>query len=117
MAPVAGLVGARGAAWAWIGRCGLVVQVLAGDHRLQLKARSRRDSRLNVIAHETSAPRRVAEAGEEHQVDAEPPGPPKDALLQASRSMRWSPTRRALAMAVSDGFTAPMLGKKLVSTT
>lgn len=29
----------------------------------------------------------------------------------------WSPTRRALAMAVKDGFTAPMLGKKLVSTT
>ena len=36
---------------------------------------------------------------------------------QPSRSIRWSPTRRALAMAVSDGFTAPMLGKKLVSTT
>ncbi len=29
----------------------------------------------------------------------------------------WSPTRIALAIAVSDGFTAPMLGKKLVSTT
>ena len=27
------------------------------------------------------------------------------------------PTRRALAMAVRAGFTAPMLGKKLVSTT
>jgi hypothetical protein len=27
------------------------------------------------------------------------------------------PTRRAFAIAVSDGFTAPMLGKKLVSTT
>ena len=36
---------------------------------------------------------------------------------QPRRSVRWSPTRRALAMAVSDGFTAPMLGKKLVSTT
>ena len=40
---------------------------------------------------------------------------------QASRSAAarrmWSPTRSALAMAVSDGFTAPMLGKKLVSTT
>jgi hypothetical protein len=35
----------------------------------------------------------------------------------ASRSARWSPTRRALAIAVSAGFTAPMLGKKLVSTT
>ena len=34
-----------------------------------------------------------------------------------SRSRRCSPTRRALAMAVSAGFTAPMLGKKLVSTT
>jgi len=28
-----------------------------------------------------------------------------------------SPTQRAFAIAVSDGFTAPMLGKKLVSTT
>ncbi|SBT90797.1 hypothetical protein GA0115233_102247 [Streptomyces sp. DI166] len=36
---------------------------------------------------------------------------------QRSRSAIRSPTRRALAMAVSDGFTAPMLGKKLVSTT
>ena len=35
----------------------------------------------------------------------------------ASWSMRWWPTRMALAMAVSAGFTAPMLGKKLVSTT
>src|SRR5215470_12483382 len=35
----------------------------------------------------------------------------------ASRSRRWSPTRSALAIAVSAGFTAPMLGKKLVSTT
>ena len=34
-----------------------------------------------------------------------------------SRSSRWSPTRSALAIAVSAGFTAPMLGKKLVSTT
>ena len=34
-----------------------------------------------------------------------------------SRSSRWSPTRSAFAIAVSDGFTAPMLGKKLVSTT
>jgi hypothetical protein len=33
------------------------------------------------------------------------------------RSTRWVPTRRALAMAVSEGFTAPMLGMKLVSTT
>ena len=36
---------------------------------------------------------------------------------QANRSVRCSPTRMALAMAVSAGFTAPMLGKKLVSTT
>ena len=33
------------------------------------------------------------------------------------RSAMWSPTRRAFAIAVSAGFTAPMLGKKLVSTT
>jgi hypothetical protein len=33
------------------------------------------------------------------------------------RLSRWSPTRMALAMAVRAGFTAPMLGKKLVSTT
>ena len=36
---------------------------------------------------------------------------------QRSRASRWSPTRSAFAMAVSAGFTAPMLGKKLVSTT
>jgi hypothetical protein len=35
----------------------------------------------------------------------------------AMRLSMWSPTRRALAIAVSAGFTAPMLGKKLVSTT
>ena len=35
----------------------------------------------------------------------------------ASRSRRWSPTRSEFAIAVSAGFTAPMLGKKLVSTT
>ena len=34
-----------------------------------------------------------------------------------SRSVRCSPTRMALAMAVRAGLTAPMLGKKLVSTT
>src|SRR5262245_62226892 len=33
------------------------------------------------------------------------------------RWRRWSPTRSALAIAVNAGFTAPMLGKKLVSTT
>ena len=33
------------------------------------------------------------------------------------RLSRCSPTRMALAMAVRAGFTAPMLGKKLVSTT
>ena len=33
------------------------------------------------------------------------------------RPSRCSPTRMALAMAVRAGFTAPMLGKKLVSTT
>ena len=36
---------------------------------------------------------------------------------QARRSVRCSPTRMALAMAVSAGLTAPILGKKLVSTT
>jgi hypothetical protein len=33
------------------------------------------------------------------------------------RSSRWSPTRSEFAIAVSAGFTAPMLGKTLVSTT
>ena len=33
------------------------------------------------------------------------------------RSSRCSPTRMAFAIAVRAGFTAPMLGKKLVSTT
>ena len=50
-----------------------------------------------------------------------PPGPPfgcqHHPSRQAMRLSMWSPTRRALAMAVSAGFTAPMLGKKLVSTT
>ena len=36
---------------------------------------------------------------------------------QVSRSSRCSPTRTALAIAVSAGLTAEMLGKKLVSTT
>ena len=36
---------------------------------------------------------------------------------QPSRPSRWSPTRNAFAIAVRAGFTAPMLGKKLVSTT
>ena len=38
-------------------------------------------------------------------------------LIYPSRSTRCSPTRMAFAMAVRAGFTAPMLGKKLVSTT
>ena len=38
-------------------------------------------------------------------------------LSQASRCRRCSPTRIALAMMVRPGFTAPMLGKKLASTT
>ena len=42
---------------------------------------------------------------------------PCAAVPAPSRSSRWSPTRSALAIAVSAGFTAPMLGKKLVSTT
>jgi hypothetical protein len=36
---------------------------------------------------------------------------------QRSRSARWSPTRNALAMIVSAGFTAADEGKKLASTT
>ena len=39
------------------------------------------------------------------------------ALGQPSRCCRCSPTRIALAIAVRAGFTAPMLGMKLVSTT
>ena len=45
-----------------------------------------------------------------------PPGGPQHAG-QLSRWSRWSPTRTALAIAVRAGFTALMLGKKLVSTT
>jgi hypothetical protein len=45
-------------------------------------------------------------------ITAHAPGP-----AYPMRLSRWSPTRRALAIAVSAGFTAPMLGKKLVSTT
>jgi hypothetical protein len=39
------------------------------------------------------------------------------AVLAPSRSAMCSPTRIPFAMAVSAGFTAPMLGKKLVSAT
>src|SRR5262249_29493114 len=35
----------------------------------------------------------------------------------AMRDSRWSPTRSEFAIAVSAGFTAPMAGKMLVSTT
>ena len=42
---------------------------------------------------------------------------PAGCRAQANRSVRCSPTRMAFAMAVSAGLTAPMLGKKLVSTT
>ena len=38
-------------------------------------------------------------------------------MAHPRRSVMCSPTRMALAMAVRAGFTAPMLGKKLVSTT
>ena len=37
--------------------------------------------------------------------------------LHPIRSSRWSPTRSEFAIAVNAGFTAPMLGKTLVSTT
>ena len=40
-----------------------------------------------------------------------------DAVLAPSLRRRWSPTRKALAIVVSAGFTAPMLGKMLVSAT
>ena len=64
---------------------------------------------------------RGADAGEPSTEDQDPRtfdggaapvhiGPP-------SRSSRWSPTRSEFAIAVSAGFTAPMLGKMLVSTT
>jgi hypothetical protein len=43
--------------------------------------------------------------------------PARIVLAHASRSVRCSPTRMAFAIAVSAGLTAPMLGKKLVSTT
>ncbi len=39
------------------------------------------------------------------------------AALSPSAGAGWSPTRSALAIAVRAGFTAPMLGKMLVSTT
>ena len=74
-----------------------------------------------------SEPLRAAEAGEapahDHYVtvlarahDGAFPSAATDARAD-KRSSRWSPTRSALAIAVSAGFTAPMLGKKLVSTT
>jgi hypothetical protein len=40
-----------------------------------------------------------------------------DARTYLIRSSRWSPTRSEFAIAVKAGFTAPMLGKMLVSTT
>src|SRR5690349_17922772 len=43
--------------------------------------------------------------------------PAGDEAAYDIRLSRCSPTRTALAMAVRAGFTAPMLGKKLVSTT
>ena len=49
-----------------------------------------------------------------------PPPSPRGTTLsvaQAVRSSRWSPTRIAFAIAVSAGFTAPIDGKTLVSTT
>ena len=50
------------------------------------------------------------------QVNRHAPAPVRPAARPGARR-RWSPTRTALAIAVSAGFTAPMLGKKLVSTT
>ena len=38
-------------------------------------------------------------------------------LPRFKRSIKWSPTRSALAMTVKPGFTAPEEGKKLASTT
>src|SRR5688572_15268378 len=45
-------------------------------------------------------------------------GPRTSSSAEAfSRSSKWSPTRRAFAMIVSVGFTAPLEMKKLPSTT
>jgi hypothetical protein len=41
----------------------------------------------------------------------------EDARVYFIRCSRWSPTRSEFAIAVKAGFTAPMLGKMLVSTT
>ena len=58
----------------------------------------------------------VAGGTEDHQgVDSVGHGPAS--ARHEIRSRMWSPTRNAFAIAVSDGFTAPMLGKKLVSAT
>src|SRR6516165_10844712 len=46
-----------------------------------------------------------------------PSGAAAASTRASSRSSRWSPTRSALAIAVSAGLTAPLEGKKLVSTT
>jgi hypothetical protein len=48
---------------------------------------------------------------------AEPLGPRPFCTSHRRRSRRCSPTRMPLAIAVRAGFTAPMLGKELVSTT
>ena len=69
--------------------------------------------------------RRACEAGEHSLADAvgqrrEPAHAATSSsspLRAPSRSVRWSPTRSAFAIAVSAGFTALDDGKKLVSTT
>jgi hypothetical protein len=69
---------------------------------------------------------RVEAGGKEQREDREPwlhaPTPAGRTASRLSarapmRSSRWSPTRSALAMIVRAGFTAPLEGKKLPSTT
>ena len=71
---------------------------------------------VDVLAGQEAGRRQAAEApaDDHHPVAGGPVGAGR---AHPRRSVRCSPTRRALAMAVRAGLTAPMLGKKLVSTT
>ncbi len=71
---------------------------------------------IDVLAGQPPGRRQAAKtsAYDHHPV---PGGPVGTGSAHPRRSIRCSPTRRALAIAVRAGFTAPMLGKKLVSTT
>src|SRR5215467_2553941 len=61
----------------------------------------------------------VLSSGKRHncQTDQRPLLKQNQAASYFNRSAKCSPTRIALAIAVSEGFTAPILTKKLVSTT